>query len=137
MKVVEVAAAIIQKEDKIFATRRGYGEFKGMWEFPGGKVEPGESPEEAVVREIREELETEILVGRCFAEVDYDYPYFHLHMKCYLCSIKSGDLKLLEHSEARWLTRETLESVEWLPADVGVIERLKGRKLWRNGDLYE
>ncbi len=129
VKVVEVAAAIIQKEDKIFATRRGYGEFKGMWEFPGGKVEPGESPEEAVVREIREELETEILVGRCFAEVDYDYPDFHLHMKCYLCSIKSGDLKLLEHSEARWLTRESLESVEWLPADVGVIERLKGERL--------
>ena len=126
MKVVEVAAAIIQKEDKIFATRRGYGKFKGMWEFPGGKVEPGETPEEAVVREIREELETEILVGRCFAEVDYDYPDFHLHMKCYLCTVKSGDLKLIEHSEARWLTRESLESVEWLPADVGVIERLKG-----------
>ena len=126
VKVVEVAAAIIQKEDKIFATRRGYGKFKGMWEFPGGKVEPGETPEEAVVREIREELETEILVGRCFAEVDYDYPDFHLHMKCYLCTVKSGDLKLIEHSEARWLTRESLESVEWLPADVGVIERLKG-----------
>lgn len=126
VKVVEVAAAIIQKEDKIFATRRGYGKFKGMWEFPGGKVEPGETPEEAVVREIREELETEILVGRCFEEVDYDYPDFHLHMKCYLCTVKSGDLKLLEHSEARWLTREALDSVEWLPADVGVIERLKG-----------
>ena len=129
VKVVEVAAAIIQKEDKIFATRRGCGEFKGMWEFPGGKVEPGETPEEAVVREIREELETEILVGRCFAEVDYDYPDFHLHMKCYLCTVKSGDLKLLEHSEARWLTREALDSVEWLPADVGVIERLKGERL--------
>lgn len=126
MKVVEVAAAIIQKEDKIFATRRGYGEFKGMWEFPGGKVEPGETPEEAVVREIREELETEILIDQCFVEIDYDYSDFHLHMKCYLCSIKSGDLKLLEHSEARWLTRENLDSVEWLPADVGVIERLKG-----------
>lgn len=125
MKVVEVAAAIIQKEDKIFATRRGYGEFKGMWEFPGGKVESGETPEEAVVREIREELATEVLVGQCFEEIDYDYPDFHLHMRCYLCTVKAGDLKLLEHSEARWLSREDLDSVEWLAADVGVVGRLK------------
>ncbi|MBD5544162.1 MAG: (deoxy)nucleoside triphosphate pyrophosphohydrolase [Lachnospiraceae bacterium] len=125
VKVVEIASAIIKKENRVFATQRGYREFKGMWEFSGGKVEPGETPEEAVVREVWEELETEVLAEQCFAETDYDYPDFHLHMKCYLCTIKSGNLKLLEHSEAKWLTRETLDSVEWLPADVTIIEMLK------------
>ena len=128
MKVVEVAAAIIQKEDRIFATRKGYGKFKGMWEFPGGKIEAGETPEEALIREIREELDSEILVGKCFAEVNYDYPEFHLHMRCYLCTVKSGDLKLLEHSEAKWLAREELDLVEWMPADLEIIERLKGER---------
>lgn len=125
MKTIEVVAAIIKKNHKIFATQRGYGEFKGMWEFPGGKIEPGEMPEEALVREIWEELETEISVEKYLTEIDYDYPDFHLHMKCYLCDIRSGDLKLLEHSAAKWLTRETLDSVKWLPADVTIIEMLK------------
>ena len=125
MKTIEVVAAIIQKNHEIFATQRGYGEFKGMWEFPGGKIEPNETPEKALVREIQEELETEIQVTRYLTEIDYDYPDFHLHMKCYLCTIKSEDLKLLEHSAAKWLTKETLDSVEWLPADVTIIEMLK------------
>ena len=125
MKTIEVVAAIIRKDHEIFATQRGYGEFKGMWEFPGGKIEPGEMPEEALVREIREELETEILVEKYLTEIDYDYPDFHLHMKCYLCAIKSGNLKLLEHSAAKWLTRETLDSVEWLPADITIIKMLR------------
>lgn len=125
MKTVKVVAAIIQKDGKIFATQRGYGEFKGGWEFPGGKIEEGETPEQALVREIREELETEIEVGELLEQVEYDYPNFHLSMDCFLCTIKSGDLVLKEHEDARWLGKEQLDSVEWLPADEGVVEKLK------------
>lgn len=125
MKTIKVVAAIIQKDGKIFATQRGYGEFKGGWEFPGGKIEEGETPEQALVREIREELETEIEVGELLEKVEYDYPNFHLSMDCFLCTIKSGDLVLKEHEDARWLGKEQLDSVEWLPADEGVVEKLK------------
>lgn len=125
MKTIKVVAAIIQDGDKIFATQRGYGEFKDGWEFPGGKIEEGETPEEALIREIREELDTEIEVGEQIDTVEYDYPEFHLTMHCFLCQVLSGDLTLKEHEAARWLTRETLDSVDWLPADEGLIERLK------------
>ncbi len=117
MKQIEVVAAIIRKRDKIFATQRGYGEFKDWWEFPGGKMEPGETPEEALVREIREELDTEISVDKFLCTVDWDYPDFHLTMHCYFCSLKSEALHLNEHEAARWLTAATLRSVSWLPAD--------------------
>lgn len=130
MKTVRVAAAIIVHNNKIFSTQRGYGEFKDGWEFPGGKIEAGETPREALVREIREELETEIEVGELFDTVEYDYPDFHLSMDCYFCTIKSGSLVLKEHEAAGWLTRETLSSVEWLPADLGLIEKLKDSCLW-------
>lgn len=126
MKTICVAAAIIRKDGRIFATRRGYGEFKGFWEFPGGKVEPGETPEEALVREIREELDTEISVGERAARVEYDYPKFHLSLECFFAEVVSGGLVLKEHEEARWLSREELDGVEWLPADLELIERLKG-----------
>ena len=125
MKTIKVVAAIIKKDDKIFATQRGYGEFQGGWEFPGGKIEQGETKEEALIREIREELDTEIVVGELFDTIEYDYPNFHLLMDCFICSIKSGSLALKEHQEARWLTKETLDTVEWLPADLGLIEKLK------------
>ena len=125
-KHIEVAAAIIVDEGKIFATQRGYGEFKDGWEFPGGKIEQGETPKQALRREIREELDTEIEVGELFDTVEYDYPDFHLTLHCFLCTVKSGDLVLKEHEAARWLTKESLNSVEWLPADVGLIEKLKG-----------
>ena len=124
MKTIEVVAAIIKHEDRILATQRGYGEFKGFWEFPGGKMEAGEAPEEALVREIKEELDTLIEVGELFETVEYDYPQFHLTMHCYICSIISGVLVLKEHEAARWLTRDTLGSVDWLPADEALIERL-------------
>lgn len=124
-KRIEVVAAIIQEGDKIFATQRGYGEFKDGWEFPGGKMEPGETPQKALVREIREELDTEIEVGKLVDTVEYDYPNFHLTMHCYLCTIKSGELVLKEHEAAKWLTKETLDSVDWLPADEGLIGKLK------------
>lgn len=124
-KQIEVVAAIIREGDRIFATQRGYGEFKDGWEFPGGKVEPGETPQQALVREIREELDTEIEVGRLIDTVEYDYPNFHLTMHCYFCTIKSGELVLKEHEAARWLTKETLDSVDWLPADEGLIGKLK------------
>lgn len=126
-KRIEVVAAIIQEEDNIFATQRGYGEFKDGWEFPGGKMEPGETPQEALVREIREELDTEIRVGELVDTVEYDYPNFHLTMHCFLCTIQSGDLVLKEHEAAKWLTKDTLDSVDWLPADKGLIEKLKRR----------
>lgn len=125
MKTIEVVAAIIKDGDKFFATQRGYGEFKDGWEFPGGKMEPGESPEQALIREIKEELDTEIEVGQLVETVEYDYPQFHLTMHCFICSIKSGNLVLKEHEAAKWLTKDTLDSVDWLPADLGLIEKLK------------
>ena len=125
MKTVRVVAAIIIHENKIFATQRGYGEFKDGWEFPGGKIEPGETPQEALVREIKEELDIEIEVKDFLETVEYDYPEFHLSMDCFFCTIKSGELVLKEHEAAKWLTAETLESVEWLPADKGLVEGVR------------
>ena len=125
MKQIEVVAAIIRKEDKIFATQRGYGEWKDWWEFPGGKMEVGETREEALVREIREELSTEISVYEFFCTIDYDYPKFHLTMHCYLCSLTTEALHLNEHEAARWLAKDELDSVKWLPADVEVIQKLR------------
>lgn len=125
MKNIRVAAAVIRKDDKIFATQRGYGEFKDGWEFPGGKIEEGETPEQALTREIREELNTEIRVGERIGTVEYDYPKFHLSMDCFWCEIVQGMLDLKEHEAAKWLTKDTLHSVEWLPADVEVIEKIR------------
>ena len=125
MKVIEVVAAIIKKEDKIFITRRSDGEFKDMWEFPGGKIEAGESKEDALIREIKEELELDINNLEYLATVDYDYPNFHLSMDCFWCQLIRGNLELLEAAEARWLTKETLKSVDWLPADSGLIEKIE------------
>ena len=124
-KTIRVVAAIILDGDKIFATQRGHGEFKGGWEFPGGKIEAGETPEEALVREVREELDTEIKVGELIETVEYDYPAFHLSMDCFWAEVVSGDLVLKEHEAAKWLTKDELGSVEWLPADVGLIEELR------------
>ena len=126
MKTIQVVVAIIKEDNKILATQRGYGEFQGGWEFPGGKIELGETKEEALIREIREELDTEVIVEELFDTVEYDYSNFHLSMDCFICSIKTGNFVLKEHQEARWLTKETLDSVEWLPADQGLIEKLKG-----------
>jgi len=117
MKTIEVVAAIIRKGDKIFATQRGYGDFKDWWEFPGGKMEPGETPEEALVREINEELSTEIKVDKFLYTVDWDYPKFHLTMHCFMCSLVTEALHLNEHEAARWLDKEAIHSVNWLPAD--------------------
>ena len=125
MKGIEVVAAIIRKEGKIFATQRGYGEWKDWWEFPGGKMEPGETPEEALKREIREELSTEIRVDELLCTVEYDYPKFHLTLHCYLCSLVTEALHLNEHEAARWLANDELDSVKWLPADREVIEKIK------------
>ena len=135
MKIVKVVAAIIhgrhenlntgESTHKIFATQRGYGEFEGGWEFPGGKVEPGEFPEDAIVREIREELDIQIEVERYIATIEYDYPKFHLSMDCFLCRIISGDLILKEHEAARWLSKEELDSVDWLPADITIIDKVR------------
>lgn len=132
MKVVNVVAAIITAEDKegrkiVFATQRGYGEFKGGWEFPGGKVEAGETPEQALAREIHEELDTEIEVGEYLDTIEYDYPTFHLSMRCYWCTVKSGNLVLKEHEAAKWLAKETLDSVAWLPADITIIDKIHER----------
>lgn len=129
MKTVRVVAAIIkavneQGENMIFATQRGYGEFKDGWEFPGGKIEDGETPQEALKREIREELDTEIAVGELFDTVEYDYPAFHLSMDCFWCTIVSGELVLKEHEAARWLTKEQLREVAWLPADISLVDRI-------------
>ena len=125
MKRIEVVAAIIRKEGRIFATQRGYGEWKDWWEFPGGKMEPGETPEEALKREIREELSTEIRVDELLCTVKYDYPKFHLTLHCYLCSLVTEALHLNEHEAARWLANDELDSVKWLPADREVIEKIK------------
>ena len=124
MKRIEVVAAIIRKEGRIFATQRGYGEWKDWWEFPGGKMEPGETPEEALKREIREELSTEIRVDELLCTVEYDYPKFHLTLHCYLCSLVTEALHLNEHEAARWLANDELDSVKWLPADREVIEKI-------------
>ncbi len=124
-KRVEVVAAIIKKDGKIFATQRGYGEFKDGWEFPGGKVEPGETLEAALIREIKEELDTAIEIGGLLDTIEYDYPTFHLIMHCFLCTIVSGSLVLKEHEAARWLSKEQLQTVDWLPADLGLIKKLE------------
>lgn len=127
MKTVKVVAAIIKRDDQIFATQRGYGDFKGGWEFPGGKVEQGETLEAALVREIKEELDADINVNEHFHTVEYDYPNFHLTMDCFICKLISQDVTLNEHKDAKWLTKESLDSVDWLPADEGLIELLKKR----------
>lgn len=127
MKTVRVVAAIIKSGNKIFATQRGYGDLKGGWEFPGGKIEEGETPQQALRREIMEELETEIKVGDLLHTIEYDYPTFHLSMDCFWSEIVSGDLVLKEHEAAKWLTKEELDSVEWLPADIEIIEMVRER----------
>ena len=123
MKTIRVVA-VIKNENKIFATARGYGEFKGQWEFPGGKVEAGETPQQALVREIKEELETDIKVGELIGTIEYDYPTFHLSMDCFWCEVIEGELKLLEAESARWLTKDILYDVQWLPADITLIEKI-------------
>ena len=132
MKTVRVVAAVIQavndkNEPVIFATQRGYGEYKDGWEFPGGKIEAGETPSEALVREIREELDTTIIVGELIDTIEYDYPSFHLSMDCFFCTIAAGRLLLKEHEAARWLTKEELYSVDWLPADLSLIRKIEQR----------
>ena len=129
MKTIRVVAAVIKSTNEndepiIFATQRGYGDMKGGWEFPGGKIEPGETPQEALRREIMEELETEIIVGELIQTIEYDYPNFHLSMDCFWCEIESGSLELKEHEDAKWLTKNQLNSVDWLPADITLIEAL-------------
>ena len=124
-KTVEVVAAIIERDGSVLATQRGYGEFENGWEFPGGKVEPRETPEEAVVREIREELKVDIAVERYLVTVEHDYDTFHLSMRCYLCSMFEDHVTLLEHHAAKWLDAESIDSVDWLPADVKVVDAIK------------
>lgn len=125
MKTVRVVAAVIKDKDKIFATQRGYGEFKDGWEFPGGKIKPGETSKDALKREIMEELDTEINLGNLIDTIEYDYPTFHLSMDCFWCEVKRGNLILKEHEAARWLTKEELDLVDWLPADVTLIEKIR------------
>ena len=125
LKKVEVVAAIIRKGDEIFATQRGYGDFKGGWEFPGGKIESGETPQQALKREIKEELEAQIEVGELLHMVEYDYPTFHLTMHCFVCTLLDNTIHLNEHQAAKWLNSDTIDSVEWLPADVEVAEKVK------------
>ena len=126
-KTINVVAALIRDGKRVFATARGYGNYKGWWEFPGGKVEPGESLEDALVREIREELDSEISVDKYISTIEYDYPEFHLSMRCYWCSLISGELVLKEAEDARWLDVETIDSVKWLPADITLIDEIKKR----------
>lgn len=128
MKIIEVVAAVIESENKILATKRGYGEFSGLWEFPGGKIEPGESKQEALKREIMEELEAEIEVNDLVTTIEYDYPSFHLVMHCYFCDHINEKINLIEHEEARWLNIDEMYSVEWIPADVGVVEKILEKK---------
>lgn len=130
MKTISVVAAVIIRTasdgtKEVFATQRGYGEYKDWWEFPGGKIEAGESPESALAREIREELATEISVGAYIDTIEYDYPAFHLSMRCYECTVISGKLELLEHENASWLTHESLRSVKWLPADITILDKVE------------
>ena len=125
MKQITVSGAIIIQDKKIFATQRGYGDWKGWWEFPGGKLEAGETPKQCIEREIREELATEIKVGELIDTVEYDYPDFHLSMDCFWCEVISGDLVLLEAQDGQWLTKDKLDSVEWLPADMGLVGRIR------------
>ncbi len=124
MKTINVVAAIIEKDGWIFATQRGYGAYKDWWEFPGGKIEAGETPEEALIREIREELRAEIKVGDLFYTVEYDYPEFHMIMQCFLCKLISDEIELIEHEAAKWLGKEDIRSVKWLPSDIEIVDRL-------------
>ncbi len=130
IKTINVVAALITDGKRVFATARGYGNYKGWWEFPGGKIEAGESPEEALAREIREELESEISVDEYIDTIEYDYPEFHLSMRCYWCSLISGDLVLKEAEDAKWLDAGTIDSVKWLPADITLFEKIKKRMAW-------
>ena len=125
MNTINVVAAIIKENDKIFATQRGYGEFAGGWEFPGGKIEEGETPQQALVREIKEELDIKISVGELLDIVEYDYPTFHLSMQCFWATIEEGELVLKEHMAAKWLKKDELGTVDWLPADEGLVEKIK------------
>ena len=130
MKTISVVAAIIIRTStngtkQVFATQRGYGDYKDWWEFPGGKIEQGESPQDALRREIREELATEINIGDYIGTIEYDYPVFHLSMQCFVCNVVNGKLELLEHENAAWLTRETLRSVKWLPADILILDKVE------------
>lgn len=130
MKTINVVAAVLHRNsdefgEQIFTTQRGYGDFKDGWEFPGGKIEPNESPENAIVREIKEELDTDIIVEKEIGTIEYDYPTFHISMKCFWCSVKNGELKLLEHEDAKWITRSEIDSVDWLPADRGILLKIK------------
>ena len=135
MKTVKVVAAVIRDGERVFATQRGYGDYKDLWEFPGGKLEAGETPAQALVREIREELDTLIEVGELLTTVEYDYPGFHLSMDCFLARVLEGDLVLREHEAARWLGPDELDSVPWLPADRAAVARLK-EKLEKTEDGF-
>jgi len=125
LKTIHVVAAVIRDGSRVFATQRGYGPYRDEWEFPGGKIEPGETPEQALIREIREELDTEISTGDLLTQVEYDYPEFHLSMGCYWCTVRSGHLTLKEHEAARWLSLEELDDVSWLPADRAAVALIK------------
>lgn len=125
MKEIKVVAAIIKNEDKILATKRGYAEFINMWEFPGGKIEPGETKKQALVREIKEELNIEISVDNFALDIEYQYPNFYLFMSCFMCSIKEGSIELLEHNDGKWITKEELNTLNWLPADIDAVNYLK------------
>lgn len=135
-KTIHVVAAVIRQDDKILATARGYGEFKGLWEFPGGKIEAGETPQRALIREIKEELDVTVSVGDLIDTIEYDYPIFHLSMDCFWCEITDGELKLLEAESARWLTKDTLYDVQWLPADLGLIKKI-GKKMENTKSVLE